>query len=131
MEKFAIELFTPEHMYYKGDVYQLTVWQSDGVRQILANHEPSIGTIVAGRCSFIDAKKIKRTFITGDGIISITRECTSVSSVTIQSERAFEKAQEDLENDSQRESIRRKKSREEYVRSKLEMAKSLSGKKDD
>ena len=126
MKKFSLVLLTPERTYYKGEVYQLTVRQSDGVVQILADHEPSTGVIVDGFCSFVDGRNIKRTFITKSGFVNVTREKVTVSSTEIYSERAFEKAVEDEENERQKEIERRHKSREEYVRTRLELAKSLS-----
>lgn len=122
-------LLTPERTYYKGEVFQVTVHQSDGIVQVLADHEPSTGVIVEGFCSFTDARNIKRTFITKSGFINITRERVTISSTEIYSERAFEKAVEDEETARKKEVERRHKSREEYVRSRLELAKSLSSKK--
>lgn len=126
MKKFNLVLLTPERTYYKGEVYQVTVHQSDGVVQILADHEPSTGVIVHGFCSFTDGRNIKRTFITKGGFVSVTKEKVTISSTEIYSERAFEKAVEDEENERKKEVERRHKSREEYVRTRLELAKSLS-----
>lgn len=129
MKKFNLVLLTPERTYYKGEVYQVTVNQSDGVVQILADYEPSTGVIVGGFCSFTDVRNIKRTFITKSGFINVTREKVIISSTEIYSERAFAKAVEDEETERKKEVERRHKSREEYVRSRLELAKSLSSKK--
>lgn len=129
MKRFNLTLLTPERTFYKGEVYQVTIHQEDGITQILADHEPSTGVIVAGFCSFTDARNIKRTFITKNGIVHISRDGVIVSSTSIQSEKAFEKSVEDSENERKKEIERRHKSREEYVRSRLELAKALSGKK--
>lgn len=131
MKLFKLLITTPDRVYYEGEVYQVTVMQADGVRQILSGHIPAIGVIVSGKCSFTDARKIKRIFITSDGILNVTKDLVTISASTVQSEKAYEKAQEDAENEQNKEIERRKKSREEYVRSKVEMAKSLSGKKAD
>lgn len=131
MKLFKLLITTPDRVYYEGEVYQVTVMQSDGVRQILADHIPSIGIIVGGKCSFTDARKIKRIFITSDGILNVTKDLVTVSAAIVQSEKAYAKSQEDSENEQIREIERRKKSREEYVRNKVELAKSLSGKKSE
>lgn len=131
MKLFKLLITTPDRVYYEGEVYSLTVNQADGVTQVLADHIQAIGLIVKGRCSFVDARKIKRFFMTDDGIMSITKEGVTISSLIVQSEKAYEKDVEDSENERIKEIERRRKSREEYVRSKLEMAKSLTGRKND
>lgn len=131
MKLFKLVITTPDRVYYDGEVYSLTVNQADGVTQVLADHANAIGLILKGRCNYVDARNIKRYFMTDDGILSITKDGVTITSSIVQSEKAYEKAVEDSENERIKEVERRRKSREEYVRSKLEMAKSLTGRKND
>lgn len=128
MKKFNLTLLTPERIYYKGEVYQVSVHQEDGLTQILADHEPSTGLITEGFCNFTDGRNIKRIFVTKSGFVNIERDKVTISSTEIYSERAYEKAIEDAENNRKKEIERRHKSRDEYVRTRLELAKSLSSK---
>ncbi len=128
MKLFKLLINSPDRIYYEGEVYQVTVRQTDGIRQILADHIPAVGQIVQGRCSFTDARKIERFFMTDDGILNITHDLVTVSSSLVQSERAYQQDIKEKENEAVNEQNRRRRSREEYALSKLEMAKALTGK---
>lgn len=129
MKLFKLLIHTPDRVYYEGEVYQVTVRQTDGIRQILADHIPSIGQIVQGRCSFTDPRKIERFFMTDDGILYISRDLVTISSSVVQSERAYHQDALEREHEAENEQNRKRKSREQYALSKLEMAKALTGKK--
>ena len=114
MNSFDLELLTPDKVLFSGKAESLTVVQSDGKVQILANHMSCVGSITAGKCVIGLPNDEKRVFISGEGILRISNGKTVVTSDLLEWEENLAEALEKREKHLKSEMERRKESYLEY-----------------
>ena len=131
MRQLKLVLRTPEGIFFETEATLVRVNQTDGSRAFMAMHEDCLGEIVRGVCKYIDENEETVRFVTGNGYFSVSKGVVTINSSFIVFGDSYEKAIESSKSSAAEFRKRYVRSRQEYTQSKAEVAKALSGKKDD
>lgn len=127
---FHVVLRTPERIVYEGSIQSLSLLQEQGRITFLANFVKSFGNITEGLCSFVDEDGAKRTFITSNGFFTVDSNVIVVNAPIIEFGDSVEKVMAEKNSEIQERVEKHSRSRKEYTKSKMEMAKNLTGEND-
>jgi F-type H+-transporting ATPase subunit epsilon len=74
----AVEIVTPSHLYYSGNVPMVVVPGSMGEMGILPGHAPLISTLQMGIVAlYNEQEKVEKRYFIGSGVVEVTQErCT-------------------------------------------------------
>ena len=129
MSTFKLILRTPETVVFEGDVTLLRVNQADGSRSFLAGHEDCLGNIAEGVCKYVQEDGTEKRFVTSDGFFLIKKRVVSVNAPIIDYGDDVETVMNKYAITSGELRSRYLKSRAAYVSGKIELSKSIAGKK--
>ncbi len=121
---FRLEMITPERRFFDGDVESIVVPSTDGLMGILKGHEPSVVAITVGTIKIkMDGEWMECT--TTDGFIEIRFDETLIFAQAFEwpDEIDLNRALAAKERAEQR--IMEKKSQEEYMYSKVALARAM------
>ena len=79
MNRFHLQIITPDGVQFDGETTQLSVRASEGELAIMAGHLPLVTTLAAGECRVYTDDGIRRGKCTG-GMLSCSKEITRVFS---------------------------------------------------
>lgn len=128
MKNFTLTLRTPEKVVFEGEASLLHVNQADGSRSFLAGFENCLGSITQGVCYYIaDDKEVK--FVTADGFFLVKNGSITLNSPIIEYGDDPQEVMKKYEITSKELRNRYLKSKQEYLTGKIELAKAISGKK--
>lgn len=81
MEKFIVELVTPEKLFYSGKADMVVIPGSEGDFGVLPGHSPLISLVRDGVVSISNGEKHKQVSVSG-GFAEVTGErCTIIAEV--------------------------------------------------
>lgn len=131
MKLFHVVLKTPDKVVYVGDVASLTITQSDGYTTFLAGFENSFGAFVSGVQKLIDENNTQMSFVTEGGVFDVENGTLTLSSALIVQSDDLPSILGRIESEREERKLKHERSRKEYSKSKMEMAKSLLGVDDE
>lgn len=105
MKSFALEIVTPDHVFYTGPSQSITVELSSGKMGVLCNHEPVVAPIIPGEIDVrIDGELRKAVTsggfleVLGDRVYMFVQSIEWVDEIDVQRAiDAFERAKRHLE----------------------------------
>jgi F-type H+-transporting ATPase subunit epsilon len=71
MKTFSLDVLTPEHRFFKGDVRAVTVEGTDGQLTIYPDHMPLIAGLAIGQMSILNEDGQWRHAFTSEGFIEV------------------------------------------------------------
>jgi len=77
MNKFFLEMLTPERKFFSGEVASVTVAAEDGETEILASHAPVVIALVPGMIRISDGEE-KKICANGEGFLLAEGEKVSI-----------------------------------------------------
>jgi F-type H+-transporting ATPase subunit epsilon len=73
-----LDILTPEHKIYSGNVYGVQLPGTEGYFEILENHAPIIATLGKGRMKIIKDKNITEMYEISGGFVEVLGNKASV-----------------------------------------------------
>ncbi|MDR2489848.1 MAG: ATP synthase F1 subunit epsilon [Spirochaetaceae bacterium] len=73
MEVFALEIYTPYRLFYRGEVESVVVTLIDGDAGVYANHAPFTAPVTTGILTFKDKKGDGKYAVISEGIIEVKK----------------------------------------------------------
>ena len=131
MKLFGACLRTPDSVVFDGQIASLTIEQSDGYTTFLGGHANSFGTFERGVLRLVDDKDVEQQFVTENGVFIVQNSTLSVCSALIERGDEPKSVFDRVENEKLERRQKHERSRKEYARGKMEMAKSLMGVDDE
>ena len=131
MKSLHLVLRTPENVFYESECSSVTVRQDDGYTTFLVGHEDCLGSIIGGVCKFTTESGEERSFVTSVGFYTLKNGTITVNSSLMGFGDDYQKVMDGFSITFQEKRRKYIHARMEYTRSKAEVAKALSGKKED
>ncbi|MBQ9276796.1 MAG: hypothetical protein IJ226_04295 [Clostridia bacterium] len=131
MKLFQVVLRTPDKVVFEGEISSLTITQSDGYTTFLAGFENSFGTFVSGVQKLVDEKNVQTSFVTENGVFVVENGTLTLNSALIVQGDDPVSVLGQIESEREERKLKHERSRKEYSKSKMEMAKSLLGVDDE
>ncbi len=110
MKLFNLKMITPEKTLFQGKAQSIRVIVEDGSLEILASHIPSVAYLVPGECRIILENGERRTFVSSDGVLNISRSGVSLTSDFLEWEENLEAALQEKQKRIASEKERRSES---------------------
>ncbi len=110
MKLFNLKMITPEKTLFQGKAQSIRVMVEDGSLEILASHIPSVAYLVPGECRIILENGERRTFVSSDGVLNISRSGVSLTSDFLEWEENLEAALQEKQKRIASEKERRSES---------------------
>jgi len=121
---YMLEIITPEREFYKGEVESVIIPTPDGQMSIQRMHEPMVAALTVGEMKLcIDGEWSVCT--TSEGFVEVRPDETIIFSQAVEwpDEIDMRRAQEAKERAEER--MRQQKSRQEYMRSQISLARAM------
>lgn len=83
MEKFAVEIITPESIFLKDYVEMIVLPGVEGEFAILKNHVPFISELKPGFITIYEGNRIVKTFEVKGGFAEVTHDSCSIVTESI------------------------------------------------
>ena len=121
---YRLQVFTPEHEIFDGEVESLTVTTLDGQFAFLANHEPVVMPLIVGTIKIKTPSGV-REYFNSEGFLEADREGVAVFVQACESpeEIDWKRAEDAMLRAEER--IRQRQSMREYQASKLALARAM------
>lgn len=103
-------MITPEKILFQGKAQSIRVMVEDGSLEIWASHIPSVAYLVPGECRIILENGERRTFVSSDGVLNISRSGVSLTSDFLEWEENLEAALQEKQKRIASEKERRSES---------------------
>ena len=110
MKLFNLKMITPEKTLFQGKAQSIRVIVEDGSLEILASHIPSVAYLVPGECRISLENGERRTFVSSDGVLNISRSGVSLTSDFLEWEENLEAALQEKQKRVASEKERRSES---------------------
>jgi F-type H+-transporting ATPase subunit epsilon len=70
-DMFSLQIVTPSHSVFDGDIKKVFLKNSDGELEILANHENMIISTVPAVVTFIDSENVEKKLFVSASIVQV------------------------------------------------------------
>ena len=130
MKLFHVVLRTPEKIVFEGEVQSLSLMQEEGRMTFLANFVKSFGSVKEGLCHFVDDSGDKKRFVTSNGFFTVDKNVFILNAPIIEFGDSVEKVMTMKNAEIQERVQKHSRSRKEYTKSRMEMAKNLTSEND-
>lgn len=126
MSTFHLDILTPEHCFFSGDVQALTVDSDNGQMTILRDHVPMIANLVIGELHIKREDGTWRSAFNSEGFVEINHECVLayVQACEWPEDIDINRAKAALERAERR--MREQQSRLAYHHSQISMARAMA-----
>lgn len=84
MTTYHLQIFTPEQIFFDGEVLSLTAPGTDGYLGILANHTPIITSLKEGKLSITSTNHEKTYYKVSKGFLEVSHNKASIVVESIQ-----------------------------------------------
>lgn len=125
MGTFRLEVLTPEKRFFEGDVDMVIVRSVDGDLGILRGHMPMVAPIGIGSLRILTGGQWREAFISG-GFMEVKPESTLILSDAVEWPEEIDIKRAEAAKERALERLRQKRSREEYIRSQVALARALN-----
>ena len=78
LQKFKVEIVTPERISFSGEVEMVVIPGGDGEFGVLFGHIPLVSSITTGFISIYEKGSVIEKFFVADGFVEVTSEGTTI-----------------------------------------------------
>lgn len=122
---FYLELVSPQGIFFSGNAEQIILPALDGLRGVLAGHEPMVTAISAGELRYF-AKGEWHSVIVSDSSVEVMPEWVIVLSATIERPEDIDVNRAVAAKRRAEERLRQQQSRQEYHHTQAALARALA-----
>jgi len=122
--KFTLEIITPERSFFRGEIESVIIPTSDGYMSVQRMHEPMVCTIEIGTIRFLADGEWKEC-ATSEGFMEVRPDETVVFAQTVEWPHEIDLRRAQEAKEKAEEQLRQKKSHEEYMASKIALARAM------
>ncbi len=119
MNKFYLEILTPERIFYRGDCLSLIVPITDGMLGIQAHREPITASVTAGEAYYTKPDGEKILFSISGGMIDVDKNRVSLLCEYALLPQEIDEEKERREAEAARSELAKKQSERDYKLSQL------------
>ena len=125
MNKFFLEIITPEKTFYRGEVESINIPALGGACTVMAGHQPMVFATEPGVIRITENGKTREAFMS-EGFVEVRPDETIAFSQAVEwpediNERRAEEAKERAE-----EQLRQKQSTQEYYHTQASLARAMN-----
>lgn len=125
MKKFFLQVLTPEKVFYKGEVEEITVSALDGQVSVLSMHQPTVLALEPGFIRIYEDGKVKEAFAS-DGFVEVRPSETIVLVQSVEWPEDIDEAKALEAKERAEEMLRRQASLNEYKMSKAALQRAFA-----
>lgn len=126
MNKFQLEILTPERVFYQGECISLVVPITDGMLGIMANREPITASITNGEAYYTRTDGKKVLFSIFGGMIDVQGNTVKLLCESALLPEEIDEKTEQERVEKARSELAKKQSRQDYMLSKLMLANAIN-----
>ena len=126
LNSFHLQVLTPEHEFFSGQVQMLSVEAMDGRFCILAGHEPMVISLAEGEVQLRDIEGNERWAAASDGFLTVTQDEVVMMLQSAEWPEDIDRVRAERAERRAREALQHKKDRQSHVMNQAMLLRALT-----
>jgi F-type H+-transporting ATPase subunit epsilon len=121
-----LQVLTPEHEFYSGQVQMLSVESMDGRLCVLAGHAPMVISLAEGEMQLRDSEGTERWAAASDGFMTVTQDEVVMMLQSAEWPEDIDRVRAERAERRAREALQHKKDRQDFAMNQATLLRALT-----